>query len=116
MVKLSGLFPGEWLAPHSKGSFSVKCLIESVEDGLIVYMYGVFEEYSAFLLFLLVLIVLFKLQSCQEALFEGFKQFDVHDEDSITALLLRLVIVDMHITQDVDGSWSKWLVDIEVHL
>lgn len=79
-------------------------------------MNGIFEEDSALLLFLLVLIVLLELQSSQEDLFERLKQLDIHDKDSIAALLLRLIIVDVHIAQDVDGSGSEGLVDIEVHL
>lgn len=76
---------------------------------------GIFEEDPALLFLLLVLIVLFELEGGQEGLFEGLEELDVHDEDRIPCLLFgRVVIVNVHVLEDVEGSGPEWFVDVEV--
>lgn len=77
----------------------------------------IFQEDSSLLLFFFVLIVLLKLQVGEEGLLKAFKQLDVQDEDGVSSLFFRWVIViDMHVFEDIESSGTQWLVDIDVHL
>ena len=81
-----------------------------------MYVHCVFEKGPPFPLLVFVRVVGFELELGKVCVFEALEHPEVHDENCLVGLLYGFFLVEMHVFEDVQGSWAEWLVHVGLHL